>query len=64
MATSYVKTPVALTPVVDVGFQIDRGRLQVGVAELGLEIVEGYAHVKRPNCVEMQSECAGGGVTT
>lgn len=39
--------------MIDVGLQIDRGRFQVGVAELSLEVVEGYAEVEGTNRMEM-----------
>ena len=52
-ATSYLVPLVTLPPVVDVGLQVDRGRLQVGMTELSLEVVEGYAHVEGPDLMEM-----------
>lgn len=45
---SLVRSPITLPPVVDVGLEIFRGRLQVGMAELGLEVVEGDAEVEGP----------------
>ncbi len=37
---SDIETLVTLPPVVDIGLKIDRGRLQVGMTELGLEVVQ------------------------
>ena len=50
---SDLESLVTLPPMVDVGLEIYRRRLKVGVAELGLEVVEGNAHIKGPNCVKM-----------
>ena len=44
---------VTLPPMVDVGLEIDRGCLQVGVAELSLEVVEGYAHIEGSDRMKM-----------
>jgi len=58
---SDLETLVALPPVVDVDLEIDRSRLQIGMAELSLEVVEGYAEVEGPDRMKCLRGC---GVTT
>jgi hypothetical protein len=39
---------VTLPPVVDIDVQINLGRLQIGMLQLSLEVLEGYAQVEVP----------------
>ena len=45
--------------MIDVGLEIDRGRLQIGVPQLSLEVVEGYAEVEGPDRMEMPQSVRG-----
>lgn len=50
---------VALPPVVDIDVQINLGRLQIGMLQLSLEVLEGYAQVEVPGPMEMPKVVRG-----
>ncbi len=56
---SDLKPLVTLPPVVDVGLEIDRGRLQVGMPQLSLEVVERNAEVEGQDRMEMPQRVRG-----
>jgi len=50
---------VTLPPVVDIGLDIDRDRLQVGMPQLSLNVVERDAEVDGPDRMEMPKRVRG-----